>query len=105
MNNGLSENVVPLDFNEDERIQRLRRIRDEAGDEALLDEERGALQALEPQRPQQGGFYANLAEQMPREELVTLAYELIGRFEEDYNSRKEWQERERFADRKQQATC
>ena len=45
---------------------------------------------IEPGKEEDDDFNANLAEQMPEPLLASLAQELIGDFDDDISSRKDW---------------
>jgi len=53
-------------------------------------EEDGAVVELMKEEPRSEGFDDNLAEYMNEGELQSLAGELIGHYEQDLSSRKDW---------------
>jgi hypothetical protein len=63
----------------------------EIEDPERVEIEMGGLEiVLEPGKEGDEGFNANIAEEMDEDELVGLASDLLGDFEEDLSSRKDW---------------
>lgn len=78
----------------DDNIKRLIGLAEEAPD-LLTDEEQAQLDELFPKPQLDNDHYANLAEIIPENELGHLATQLLDDIEEDEESRKDWQYRER----------
>lgn len=79
-------------------IEALLRIRDEAGDDALTDEEYALLQAAMQQRPMAGeasDHYANLAEHVEDGHLQKISRDVLGWVDWDEESRSEWYDKEK----------
>ena len=63
----------------------------EIEDPERVEIEAGGLEiVIEPGKEGDEGFNANIAEEMDEDELVGLASDLLGDFEEDLSSRKDW---------------
>ena len=80
---------------DEDRLNNLISIRTEVGDAGLSDEDMEfvAQYELDPMRAQED-FGANLAEFIEENELGRIANEVIETFDWDYESRKDWYERE-----------
>jgi hypothetical protein len=88
----LEEGVIELP--EIEKLQKLKAMRDELGEDGLSVEELGFLEQFEPRKKESSKFGDNIAEYLDDEVLGRIAHDVIERFDWDHQARMPWYERE-----------